>query len=276
MRSDAEPRRSTPKSDMKSPLRLARVRAVRALIVASIAAVGTASTLAGSNWPVGGDGAPSDGPGLVNHPVGVVPTGAVAIPEGWPLGPGGAITCTTCHAGIPTPGERRSANLRSRDGAGLEGAGAAFCAVCHTGPQSEARTGAHWQVYQLAHPRKADFKRLSGAGRVDVSSQRCLGCHDGVSAREVSYRVPGSGAGNHSAGYDDSSRNHPIGMAYPFGGKARGLSPLRPGSLLPREVVLPGGNVGCLSCHNLYSQHEMRLSVPVEGSQLCFTCHAMD
>lgn len=261
---------------MTSPLRSRRAQAVCALFAALLMAAGTASTLAGSNWPVGTNGAPSEGPGLVNHPIGVVPTDAIAVPEGWPLGPGGAITCTTCHAGIPAPGERRSANLRSIDGAGKSTAGVAFCATCHTGPQSEARTGAHWQVYQLAHPREADFKRLAGGGRIDHASRRCLGCHDGVSAREVSYRVPGGGGAAHTASYDDRSRNHPIGMPYPAGGKPRGLSPLRPGSLLPREVVLPGGNVGCLSCHNLYSQREMRLSVPVEGSQLCFACHAMD
>lgn len=49
----------------------------------------------------------------------------------------------------------------------------------------------------------------------------------------------------------------------------------RPASLLPREMQLPNGVVSCVSCHNLYGREKDLLSVPIEGSELCFTCHDM-
>lgn len=73
----------------------------------------------------------------------------------------------------------------------------------------------------------------------------------------------------------DKRRNHPIGIRYQDLSRPKDLSPLRPASLLPREVALPDGKVGCVSCHNLYAQKRYLLTVPIKGSELCFTCHDM-
>jgi predicted CXXCH cytochrome family protein len=67
--------------------------------------------------------------------------------------------------------------------------------------------------------------------------------------------------------------NHPVGVRY----GARGSSvALRPASLLPDNVRLPDGTVSCVSCHDLYARDGHLLSVPLDESTLCYTCHDMD
>ena len=73
-----------------------------------------------------------------------------------------------------------------------------------------------------------------------------------------------------------TARNHPVGVNYPRTGRNGKGVQLRPTLVLPQAVRLPGGTVGCLSCHNLYARDPGRLSVPIEGSLLCMTCHPLD
>jgi len=86
-----------------------------------------------------------------------------------------------------------------------------------------------------------------------TDSMTCLGCHDGLIARDAS--------------------GHPIGRAY----DAAALDDrrLRPRAILPEAVTLEDGRVGCISCHDPASALPARLTMPNRGSALCFACHAM-
>lgn len=107
---------------------------------------------------------------------------------------------------------------------------------------------------------------------LDAASNNCLTCHDGVNAGEAGHRWLGSHGGN----LGEAGRNHPVGVPYMRRESDSRGSLLRHATRLPREVRLPDGRVSCVSCHNLYNIDRHHLSVPIEGSRLCLTCHEMD
>lgn len=130
----------------------------------------------------------------------------------------------------------------------------------------------HWTVFRRAHITPDTGPIPRGSGSLDDASTRCLSCHDGVSAREAHFGNSSSGGG---ADYSDKRRNHPVGIPFRSDRPATGTK-LRPVSILPAVIRLPEGQVSCVSCHNLYSTDRSRLSVPIDGSALCFGCHDMD
>lgn len=211
----------------------------------------------------------SRGPGMWNHPVGVVPSSAITIPPDWPLGPGGTIVCTTCHEGEPgTSPEHRVRNPRIQD----DGP-ARFCSACHTSPDAERTRAAHWRSVDRAHVRPDVDDGAGWNGSIDAESRRCLGCHDGVSAADAI----GNGRAR-TVGFLNGRPNgdHPIGGDYRHAAHRRPDSALRPIQLLPPGIRLPGGRVSCVSCHDLYAGTPILLTVPIEESRLCFACHKMD
>lgn len=211
----------------------------------------------------------SAGPGDINHPVGVVPSAAVRIPDDWPLDSGGAITCRTCHREFPS--RERGASLRGQF-ADLSGerdddlATASFCQNCHGSASRGSRVGAHWLAMEGAHIRVGRDVAAKSAAYLDEISRRCLECHDGVSA--------GDAPGMKTASWSDVD-DHPVGMPYAIGGDEASDVGLRSVMSLPKAVRLPGGQVSCVSCHNLYAGSKGLLTVSLEGSALCFTCHEM-
>jgi predicted CXXCH cytochrome family protein len=56
---------------------------------------------------------------------------------------------------------------------------------------------------------------------------------------------------------------------------AQPQSTYRAAALLPREVFLPDGKVGCVSCHAGYSREHGRLVLTLDKSRLCMSCHAL-
>jgi predicted CXXCH cytochrome family protein len=144
-----------------------------------------------------------------------------------------------------------------------------FCKRCHSDRNLSQASAAHWLGIAVAHV-KPTAGGLGG-GMLDAESRRCLECHDGVSASEA-LNMTGAARG---AGLADVATNHPIGVQYPSAAPRGTATRYRPASLLPKEVQLPGGAVSCVSCHNLYAPGKSRLTVPIEGSELCFTCHDM-
>ena len=212
------------------------------------------------------------GPGVANHPVGVVPSSGMTIPGNWPLAADGSITCKTCHAALPS--------LDGHDGPRLRGAtesdrdSHAFCMNCHHEGASRTGAGMHWLAMSRAHVMpELDDDETSSSGSIDRASGTCLTCHDGVTAPDTAYET----SWNRGSGYlGDKGRNHPIGVRYPHAEARRRDPPLRPAALLPEAVRLPGGMISCLSCHNLYATDPKHLTVPIEGSRLCMTCHQMD
>lgn len=209
------------------------------------------------------------GPGVANHPVGVVPSGAVTVPPDWPLDADGSITCTTCHATLPSLDGRSGSMLRRiTDPSGDR---LAFCATCHTDDSSRSAAAMHWTVVGVAHVRPESDALRAPTGLLDAQSRQCLSCHDGVNAGES---VNGPGGRGH-APLIGQGGEHPVGVIYRGGRADRGRR-LRAASRLPRTVRLPNGRLSCVSCHDLYARDRHRLTVPIEGSALCFTCHDMD
>jgi len=211
------------------------------------------------------------GPGTSNHPVGVIPSSDVQVPPGWPLDPEGSLTCKTCHETLPRLDRRDGPHLRDFDEATDEPI--SFCAKCHTRTDGRTAPSMHWLAVRVAHVQPSEYDSRRGGATVDAESRRCLQCHDGVTAAESLNPTTSHGAGN---SYAERGRNHPVGIAYRPGQPGRRTSLLRPAALLPSQVRLPEGKVSCVSCHDLYARQSGLLTVPIEGSQLCFACHEMD
>lgn len=207
-----------------------------------------------------------EGPGIANHPVGVVPSNAVSVPADWPLDADGTLTCLTCHSKLPAKRGARNPQLRGAGGSGEDGV--EFCATCHQPSDNHHAAGMHWTAVRVAHVRPPDYRRETPANGLDAESRRCLGCHDGVSASESTNPTDTSPRGRW-----DMRRNHPVGVDYPEPGPGRSGASVRPSQLLPQRVRLPEGKVSCVSCHDLYGTEHRRLSVPIEESELCLACH---
>lgn len=209
------------------------------------------------------------GPGISNHPVGVVPSSAVRIPVAWPLGADGTLTCRTCHTKLPSFDGSTRTYLRGDDTDRIDSTD--FCFNCHDADQS---LGMHVMVTRLAHiPVSADAPGNGMQSRFDGETVRCLSCHDGVTARDPHSSTPWNRTGSFAG---DQRGSHPVGVVYASGVKHKSSAFLRPIGLLPEKIRLPQGKVGCVSCHDLYGRDRHRLAVPVEGSALCFACHSMD
>ncbi len=212
-----------------------------------------------------------DGPGASNHPVHVRPSGTVRIPRGWPLADDGSLTCLTCHDKLPPLEGASHAYLR--DFAEEEADTLAFCVKCHSDDTTRTATAQHWMAVGVAHVPDDDRRPHRSGGLLDADSRRCMACHDGVGADEaVNSTVWNRG----SSPLDDRRRNHPIGVSYPSHTPRNYGVPFRPISMLPAGIRLPDGKVSCVSCHDLYASDRHHLSVPIEGSALCFACHQMD
>lgn len=213
----------------------------------------------------------SDGPGLTNHPVNLVPSSDITVPDGWPLGDDGSITCLTCHEPRPSHPEMPAAKLRDPSRDAVDRAG--FCGTCHATSSGHSGAGMHWRALGVAHIH-AD-QTHDGAMRqvLDGATKACLGCHDGVTAGDSHQQA----AWARDRGYVGGSiQSHPVGVQYPAWSARENGSKFRPAASVPHAVRLPGGRVSCVSCHDLYANHEGLLAVPLEGSRLCFACHDME
>jgi predicted CXXCH cytochrome family protein len=206
----------------------------------------------------------------LNHPVRVIPSVLVSIPADWPTDNHGAITCLTCHSEIPGIGAESNPRLRDLDGGYTSGAD--FCGRCHRIVDEGSARSVHWLALRRAHLGVDSASAVKGGRALDHYSQACLTCHDGVNASESANAARFGGM---HADLGDKGKNHPVGVPYRSVDRPSYLSRLRPASLLPTEVALPGGDVSCISCHDLFGDQQHLLTVPIEGSQLCLTCHEM-
>ncbi|MCP4250995.1 MAG: hypothetical protein GY778_28490 [bacterium] len=243
------------------------------LLAASGLLVVVLPVIAGAAWPDSRRSLADKlryGPGVTNHPVHVVPSAAIDVPADWPLEAEGTIGCLTCHTQLPPFGSVEQPFLRgSADGL----PGRAFCATCHTSDSTRSAQSQHWTAMSSAHTRNRTETNRGHSGMLDAESRQCMACHDGVGASDAKNSTPWNRGPGHLG---DRKRNHPVGVDYPSHGNRKSSTPLRPATMLPEEVRLPGGQVSCVSCHDLYARDPARLTVPIERSALCFTCHEMD
>lgn len=248
-------------------------RGPMAVCLLAVVIIEVASPASLASWPqeqATGNSVLRNGPGVINHPVGVIPSAAIHVPDGWPLDARGAITCLTCHESLESLSEQTPTQLRTPPGTDTNTG--YLCVACHDTGRTGDSPGIHWTVYRYAHIKPESDSTPSRTGNLDGTSTRCLTCHDGVSAQEALYSTGGPSG---DSSFSDKGRNHPIGVPFRKNRIKSGMK-LRPESVLPASIRLPKGQVSCVSCHNLYNTKRKRLSVPIEGSALCFSCHDMD
>ena len=209
------------------------------------------------------------GPGVANHPVNVVPSTGITIPQGWPVETDGSITCLTCHRQLPSLEGNTDPYLRSNGD--TQGDSVRFCGNCHNDREKRSARSMHWQATRTAHHKGASSLTSVSSGRIDTQSQRCLSCHDGVTAKESRNTLGSSIIGPRGS----LGSTHPIGVPYPRAGSDGHKSQYTSAFMLPQVIQLPGGVVSCVSCHNLYARDRYLLAVRIEESALCFTCHSM-
>jgi predicted CXXCH cytochrome family protein len=185
----------------------------------------------------------------VSHPSGFIPKGK--IPPEYPLDWKGDLTCSTCH----TPHGNSPGLLRGSK------RGRELCLACHD--QKFFDKMADQGLSVISGHLNAGIR--TGGADLDPYSVQCLSCHGSYGDR-LGVQVDSNSVLRHSG----DSLNHPIGVRYAdamrFGG-------FRPQAMLPKVIMLPGGRVSCVSCHEGYSQHHGKLVMPNTGSALCFQCH---
>ena len=201
---------------------------------------------------------------LLTHPVEIRPRHA-EVPADMPLSTEGKLTCSTCHdihSSYRTPFGAPSHFLRRQV------SGRRFCIICHREKNAEVATD-HSGILNKAHF-KPRYHITDNTRAVDSVSAECLSCHDGSVAR---LSVIGVGSWSHAEGFTNSDTGtHPIGVDYE---DVYMNSPgeFRPPSMLDSRIKLVDGKVGCVSCHNLYSDTPMKLVMSNRQSRLCLECH---
>lgn len=199
----------------------------------------------------------------MTHPTAVKPS--FSLPSDMYLDWKGELTCTTCHYmhhdGDTPYGRGNDKHLRRSS------TGRAFCMECHDRDDLTLRALVHSLAEAKAHRR---FDERDPGGSLDDSSVQCLTCHDGSISGDAGTTSLGSGLWRHDT--DVGRNSHPIGVDYSEAYRDAPREYVEMGAI-PPEIVLPGGKVECVSCHNLYAQNEYLLSVTNQGSRLCLTCH---
>lgn len=186
----------------------------------------------------------------VSHPTGFVPTRN--LPASYPVDWKGDVTCSTCHQVHGSEHGLLRGNKAGRD----------FCLGCHNegffADMADQGTSIHLTGHLAASP-------LPNNLELDPYSLKCLSCH-GENGGGPLLKVDSRGIVRHGGG----SGNHPIGMDY---GRTRGIGLYKRVGDLPSGVLLPGGKVGCVSCHVGYSKQHGALVMSNRRSALCMVCH---
>ncbi len=186
----------------------------------------------------------------VSHPSGFAPKGK--LHADYPLDWKGDMTCSTCH-GVHgrTPGLMRG-NRRGKE----------LCLACH---EEQFFRRMRDQGSSMVASGHLDLSRIAAGSQLDPCSRQCMECHCGK-GESGATRVDLNMIVRHGA----SSVNHPIGANYE---KASRFGGYRPAAMISKSVLLPGGLVSCVSCHEGYSKNHGKLTMPTSGSKLCFECH---
>ncbi len=196
------------------------------------------------------------------HPVGVIPSGKVKVPDNMPL-TGGRITCSTCHnSSLQEGGEKRGSALETnpkfiRNGFKVRNK---FCFRCHIIGE-----------YGKMNP----HKQLDSTGR--IKEQVCLFCH----TSQPNVKVMGiEHVGFNAESLDeyctschdrpDFQENHPSGphLVEPTGDVLDAITtaPRRIGVELP----LYRSRITCATCHNPHQKGVIRIEAAAKGADFPF------
>ena len=187
----------------------------------------------------------------LSHATGFTPTRA--LPADYPVDWKGDVTCSTCH-------EIHSEKIGLMRG---EKRGKEFCLSCHTPAFFEAMLDAGTSIINGGHIDASANKELM---MVDSFSLQCISCHSGQTDGGPPVAIDESGLVRHA----DGAVNHPIGRDYDKSSRFGGY---RNKSTLSDVIFLPDGKVGCISCHQGYTQVHGKLVISNRASGLCFECH---
>lgn len=189
----------------------------------------------------------------VSHPSGFQPRRS--LPIEFPLDWKGDLTCSTCHA---AHGDE-SGLLRGKR------RGKSFCLMCH---REDFFRGMKDEGSSLVISGHLDVGRGRSTVDIDASSLHCLGCHASSHAGGGSVSVSRNGVLRHTSG----SAPHPIGRSYRDASLKGGFHPEQ--QLAQKRILLSGGRISCISCHEAYKKEHGKLVASLDRSALCLSCHA--
>ncbi len=191
---------------------------------------------------------------IQSHPSDIYPS--LVIPDDLPLHEG-RLTCLTCHYTHPDKNRQRFIEkdffLRRID------RGPAFCSACHVIDENKHI------VFDKVHV--GTYVETSRKTRIDSESLACIECHDSHITTPRSSL--GAGVWKHGA---EELLPHPIGITYEKSHN-RKKGDFRHSSMLRKELKLYQGNIGCGTCHNMYSKEKYMLVIRNDRSALCLECH---
>lgn len=232
-------------------------------VLAEVAGAESAPTSPLGSWTDSRCGNCHQMPATLSHPMGVQPVSSGSLP----LDDAGRMACTTCHADDVDSHHLARINHTPMLRDGLSPI--ALCGQCHQ-QKSADRVTAHALAVGKAHHVRPVTKWTTDSSRPtlakEIPSQLCITCHDG--------RVSSDGGFGGSETFRDALGNHPVGIKYPAPSKSS-INSLRAASMLDPRIRLIDGEVGCQSCHSLYSREPKLLVITSQQSQLCLACHAM-
>lgn len=186
----------------------------------------------------------------VSHPSGFAPR--TKLHADYPADWKGDMTCSTCH------------NVHTRSPGLMRGTrrGRELCLSCH---EEQFFVRMRDQGNSMIASGHLDMSNTAPGSQLDPYSRQCMDCHAGKGGSKAPS-VDRNMIVRHGA----SSLNHPVGASYV---KAMNFGGYRPVALLSKKILLPGGLISCISCHEGYSKSHGKLTVPTSGSKLCFECH---
>jgi predicted CXXCH cytochrome family protein len=208
----------------------------------------------------------------MSHPVGVKVT---SNPDGLPLNSNSQITCITCHQTSQAPESAKPSSANSNNDLVINiSAGFALCSSCHSQSGGSLKKQSHWRDMPAhlvkLNPNSTTNTTLGMTEMVDSESRSCLGCHEDVTVSIPSFNGNSGFRNRNSQGMS----GHSIGVNYNLAEMRRtGTQKLRRN--LKKNIRLFDGNVGCGSCHSLYSRNEMNLVRENPKGELCMECHDM-
>ncbi len=195
----------------------------------------------------------ADAKQTLSHPVDIVPHSST--PGDMPL-VDGKVSCYTCHFVHPFSIKSRQFTrfLLRRPGRGPQ-----FCGACHV------IDGKGHIVFENVH--QGSFQVTDRSGTLDRYTLQCVECHD----RHLNVPAKSLRAGKWQH-FATSRLNHPVGVSL-VDIASRKPREFNPPTMLPREIRLFNGKVGCGTCHNVYSKEKYMLSVKNWRGRLCLECH---
>lgn len=186
----------------------------------------------------------------VSHPSGFAPNGKMHddYPKDWK----GDLTCSTCHDVHGKAAGLLRGNRRGRE----------FCLSCH---ETNFFVRMRDQGASMMAAGHLGSKSQGQEEKLDAYSRQCMECHGEKGGDKAPAVVR-----NMVIRHGTSSLNHPIGASY---AKALKFGGYRVQSKISKKILMPGGLVSCVSCHDGYSKTHGKLVVPTDKSALCFECH---